>query len=246
MHQLSSLRVKDCLTTPEGKQHFNLIHFSESAKHYDFATRAMSLGSDQSWKRYLINYLPSGGAPSCLDLACGSGDLAFSLAQRYPKGQVVGLDITEEMLKIARARNSFSNLSFVQNDMCPLAYPDSCIDIVTGGYALRNAPDLKLALREVYRVLKPGGYAAFLDFSKPVSPLLQGCQYWLLKLWCGMWGLMLHGTSQVHGYISASLRSYPDSRTLSRLYWETGFHISQRKKFLGGITEVVLLRKPTC
>jgi len=243
MTNLAELHSEECVATPDGKRLYNEVHFTESARHYDKATAAMSLGQDASWKRHLIEQLPLAKAPKCLDLACGTGDLTFALASHYPQGSIDGIDITQEMLNFAKLRCKHSNISFLKNDMAALDYPDSSMDIVTGGYALRNAPNLEQALAEIYRVLKPGGTAAFLDFSKPVSPRMQKLEYWTLKLWCSMWGIILHGTPKVHGYISVSLRGYPDCQKLDLLYQRVGFTLVHRKRFLFGITEVFLLRK---
>ena len=98
------------IDTPEKKRLFNQQHFAVSAKRYDLATRAMSLGRDRSWKKHLIAALPQGGTPTCLDLATGSGDVALLLAQAYPKGQVTGIDLTAEMLQLAQERNVHDHL----------------------------------------------------------------------------------------------------------------------------------------
>ena len=83
------------------------------------------------------------------------------------------------------------------------------VDIVTGAYALRNAPDLRRALEEVRRILAPGGVAAFLDFARPSAPALAALQHRLLSTLCGFWGLVLHGNPEIHGrYIAASLAPY--------------------------------------
>ena len=94
------------IDTPEKKRTFNRQHFAVSATRYDLATRAMSLGRDRSWKKQLIAALPQGRMPNCLDLATGSGDLTFLLAQAYPEGRVIGLDLTTEMLQLANLESS--------------------------------------------------------------------------------------------------------------------------------------------
>jgi len=231
------------LSTPARKRQFNELHFAISAPRYDLATRILSFGQDAKWKHYLINALPPLSRPFCLDLACGTGDITFALAERFPQGQIEGLDITPAMLDIARRRNRYQHVVLVQKEMCPLDYPDCCADLIVGGYALRNAPDLKHTLTEIHRVLKPGGIGAFLDFSKPKNRVLQSVEYQLLKMWGGLWGLLLHGDVRVHGYISASLKGYPDRDRLQYLLRKLGFEILRRKQFLLGIIEVVVVRK---
>jgi demethylmenaquinone methyltransferase/2-methoxy-6-polyprenyl-1,4-benzoquinol methylase len=237
------LKAREWLDVPERKRAYNERHFAEAASRYDVATRMMSLGRDAAWKRALVGALPGLPCPVCLDLACGTGDVAFLLAGRYPEGVVTGVDLSEPMLAIARERNRFTNVRFEQGDLCGLPFPDGSADVVTGSYALRNAPDLRVALAEVRRVLKPGGIAAFLDFSNPDSPFLRRLQFLLLRAWCGLWGLLLHGTPEIHGYVAESLRAFPDRAKLLEIFLEQGFGVSAGRRFFLGITGVTILRK---
>ncbi len=231
------------IDTPEKKRQFNQQHFSVAAKRYDLATRAMSLGRDRSWKKQLIATLPQGGTPNCLDLATGSGDLAFLLAQAYPTGKVIGLDLTTEMLQLAKERNNYHHLDFICADMAITGMAAGSFDIITGSYALRNAADLGAILNEIQRLLKPGGHAAFLDFSKPVSLAAQKGQFLLLKSWCGLWGLLLHGDPGIHAYIADSLKQFPDRNNLHLLIGESGLDLIASRRFYAGMLELSLVRK---
>src|SRR5579863_2004131 len=151
------LTIGDHLEDAEKKKYYNERLFSEVAPRYDFITRVLSFGRDAAWKRALVSLLPSHESPLCLDLACGTGDITFLLAGKYPRGRVIGVDITEPMLAIARYHNTHPNVSFVNQDMGSLEIVSQSVDIVTGGYALRNAPDLGTAIGEICRVLKPCG-----------------------------------------------------------------------------------------
>ena len=240
-----ALKIKDYIHSPARKREYNEQHFSEAASRYDFATRAMSLGRDAAWKRWLVEALPQLSAPVCVDLACGTGDIAFLLAEKYPAGRVVGIDLTEPMLDLARKRSDSSNIEFIRQDMGATDFPDKSADIITGGYAVRNSAELRLAFLEIYRILKPGGYVALLDFSKPPSPWFQRLQYLVLKYWCGLWGLLLHGNPEVHSYISASLQAFPDRNQLRELIAETGFAVSHSRQFYFGTLELLVLQKQT-
>jgi ubiquinone/menaquinone biosynthesis C-methylase UbiE len=228
-------------------------------------------------------------APHCLDLACGTGDITFLLAAKYPAGHIVGLDVTEKMITLARSRcaaaedtdilshrehrehrdekinfsvssvhsvanqkfspwqkskETFNNITFIIQDMCKTNFPDESFDIVTGGYALRNAPNLEQALIEIRRVMKPGATAAFLDFSKPPNRFLQITKGMLLKFWGGFWGLLLHRNPQLYTYIAESLKLYPDRVALKQMLSRLGFtNIRSRKHFLG-FAETILFQKP--
>ncbi len=238
-----TLRARDYLGTSDGKKHFNEKHFAESAPRYDFATRALSLGQDASWKRQLIAALPDAQAPVCVDVACGTGDVTFLLAERYGEGEFIGVDLTREMIALANQRNSNDKVRFECGEMSRLGMEDGSVDVITGSYAIRNAPDLGEALAEFHRVLKPGGTLAILDFCKPDSTFFQAMQFHLLRFWGGLWGLLLHGNPEVHGYISKSLRSFPDVNSMKGVFRESGFRIVESEKHFGGMMMRYVLRK---
>ena len=239
----NALKISRQIDSPDKKRHFNEQHFTEAASRYDIATRAMSLGRDQSWKKELVNALPGITAPLCVDLACGTGDVAFLLGERFPEGRITGIDLTADMVSLADQRNYLDNVGFACRDMGETGFADASVDIVTGSYALRNAPDLALALQEVNRILKPGGHAAFLDFSKSGLPALQTVQYWLLKCWCGLWGTLLHGNPTIHAYIADSLEQFPPREEYHQLIQRTGFAIASCRLFYFGMLELVVIQK---
>lgn len=237
------LNIGRQIDSPEKKRDFNRRHFTTAAGRYDIATRCMSLGRDQSWKTRLVAVLPEIPAPICLDLASGTGDVALLLGARFPRGLVTGIDLTEEMVTLARHRNRLANVNFACGDMMDTGFADASVDIVTGSYALRNAPELTLALQEVRRILKPGGYAAFLDFSKSGGPVLQNLQYLLLKTWCGLWGTLLHANPTIHAYIADSLKQFPPRNTYHEKIRELGFDLVSSRLFFCGMLELLLIRK---
>ena len=238
------LNMHDYIHQAEGKLFFNRQMFSTIAPRYDFITRALSFGRDTSWKNRLVDDLPDSRNAHCLDIACGTGDITFRLAAKYPAGHIVGLDVTEPMIDYARERNTFSNITFTLQDMCRTNFADASFDIVTGGYALRNAPNLEEALIEIRRVMKPGATAAFLDFSKPPNHFLQKTKGLLLKIWGGFWGILLHRNPQLYTYIAKSLKQYPDRNALKQLITKLGFtNIRSRKHFLG-FAETLIFQKP--
>jgi demethylmenaquinone methyltransferase/2-methoxy-6-polyprenyl-1,4-benzoquinol methylase len=236
------LKLRDSLTTPDKKREFNKELFGGIAANYDRVNDLLSFWRDRAWKRDLIHSLPPLGRPRCLDIACGTGDLCERLAAKYPDAEIVGLDLTEEMLAIARTRVRGPRVTFREGDMCRMDFPDGSFDVVTGGYALRNAPDLKQALAEIRRVLKPGGMAAFMDFSKPPSKLFQCLEIGALAAWSGICGLLL-GKPKEYGYIVASLRQFPDREALHKLLEENGFTDIQSRLFFLGVIECVTFRK---
>lgn len=234
------LNIREGIQTPDQKRDYNSGLFTRVATEYDGATRAMSLGRDQTWKRWLVASLPQLTAPRCVDLACGTGDVTAALANRFPQGEIVGLDLTPAMIEVARERCAQPNVNFAVRDMCRTGLEDGWADVVTGSYALRNAPVLDDALTEIRRVLKPGGCAAFLDFAKPPARWRQSLQLPLLKAWGGFWGLVLHGGPE-HAYIAESLRQFPDRIALRQQFARHGFKLQHSRNCFGGMLEILVL-----
>ena len=240
-------RAKGNIENPEGKLEYNKALFARVAPKYGVVNNFLSLGRDSVWKDRLVDALPGLERPSCLDLACGTGDIAFRLAEKYPGGSVVGLDVTEAMIERARRRNRYDNVKFVVGDMTRTPFNDEGFDIVTGGYALRNAPDLGKALDETARLLKTGGTGAFLDFSKPANRVARRIEYALLRPWCAFCGLMLFGSSEVCTYIVESLKQYPDRESLKRQLKARGFgNITSERYYLGIIEALTFVKMRNC
>lgn len=236
------MNIRAAIQTPETKRRYNEDLFTRVADEYDIATRAMSFGRDRIWKRRLVGLLPSLPTAHCVDLACGTGDVTFELAKKYPHGEIIGIDLTPAMVKVAEDRSQFAHVSFRTMDMCRMDLPDGWADIVTGSYALRNAPVLADALREVNRILKPGGHAAFLDFSKSPARWWQSVQLPLLKGWGGLCGLLIHGAPE-HAYIAESLRQFPDHKEIRTHITNAGFDLVESRNCFGGMLEILHIRK---
>lgn len=237
------LKSRDYLDQPERKRLYNERLFEAVAPRYHFITRALSLGRDAAWKRQLVALLPDLEAPRCLDLACGTGDLTLLVHDRFPGSRVTGLDLTPAMIDLARTRRGADRVTFAVGDMTATGLPDASLDLVTGGYALRNAPDLERALREIHRILRPGGIGAFLDFSKPAHPWGQAITHAVLKTWGGFWGLLVHRNAEVYAYIAESLRRHPDRAAFRRLLGRVGFRELRAKRYYLGLLETIVVEK---
>jgi demethylmenaquinone methyltransferase/2-methoxy-6-polyprenyl-1,4-benzoquinol methylase len=241
----SLMSIRASIQTPHAKRDYNAQLFARVAEDYDQATRAMSLGRDRTWKRRLVQVLPQGRGPVCVDLACGTGDVVIELLRRFPDAVVTGVDLTPAMLEVAQRRTKnlpASQVRFLACDMCDTGLPQESVDVVTGSYALRNAPVLNDALREVHRILRPGGYAAFLDFAKSAKRWQQAVQLPLLKWWGGLWGCIIHGGPE-HAYIAESLRQFPSRVELRHRFSQRGFMVETAMNCFGGMLEIVLVRK---
>jgi ubiquinone/menaquinone biosynthesis methyltransferase len=240
---------RDILDDPGRKRQFNRLLFAEVAPKYDFVIRALSFGRDQAWKRKLIaSCHPQGEDPRCVDLACGTGDICRSLAEDFPLAQITGIDLSEDMLAIARKRGAEETRALLIDwrceDMGELSIESASADLVTGGYALRNAAELEVALGEIERILKPGGKAVFLDFSKSPNHLVAAITYGLLKFWGSFWGLVLHRNADVYGYIAGSLSRFPDRKRLNEAIVNADLEVQKSTLFYGGMLQLLVVRKP--
>jgi demethylmenaquinone methyltransferase/2-methoxy-6-polyprenyl-1,4-benzoquinol methylase len=190
----------------------------------------------------MLAMLPKTGVSVAIDLAAGTGDISRRLAFRYPSARIVALDLSPRMLREAGALSD--GIMPVVGDMCHPPIKDSAADLVTGSYALRNAPDLEAALAETYRMLRCGGTAAFLDFSKPSNPVLQRIEHAVLWLWGSLWGLLFHANPSVYGYIALSLARFPSRPALHRSLQSRGFLPGPAVRFFCGIIETFVISRP--
>lgn len=243
MSAAGRLNVRERLADPRQKRELNEQLFGVVAPRYDAITRVLSLNRDRVWKERMVDDLPPKTAPTCLDLACGTGDITFRLASKYPDGRIIGMDLTEPMLELARARCTAPHIDFRRGDMGRTGLGSGFVDIVTGGYALRNAGDLREVLAEIYRVLKPGGIGCFLDFSKPHGRARQKVESLVLKSWGGLWGWVFHGDPAVYTYIAESLARFPDRRQLAMMFRSQGFEVQSSTLLFCGIVQRITLRK---
>lgn len=243
MRRKDTLKVGAALDAPGSKRDYNERLFTEIAPRYDRITRLLSFGRDAFWKRDLVAGLPHESVERGVDVACGTGDLTALLRDRYPEARIMGVDLTESMLRLARQRHIGRELEFVRGDMARLPMADGSVDVLTGGYALRNAPDLAAFLGEVRRVLRPGGTAAFLDFSKSDSAWRAELDHTLLKIWGGFWGWGFHRDPHVYGYIADSLRRYPSRQALCGVFRAAGLDVREQSPRFFGMVEILRIQR---
>jgi ubiquinone/menaquinone biosynthesis methyltransferase len=240
--------LKEHVSSKEKKQPYVNRLFETIASRYDFFTVFMSYGMDRGWKRKLVEMLGLRGDEMALDIACGTGDIAFLIARRLRSGQAVGLDITQSMLEIAcrkQRESKIANASFHRADILSMPFADETFDYVTGGYALRNVPDIPAALLEIKRVLKPGGRMLSLDFAHPRNRAYRWLYLRYLTVVGSAAGLILHRDADTYRYIPETLKLYPGQRGVSRLMQQAGFVDTGYHEFGGGIMAINYGMKPS-
>ena len=201
--------------------------FSRIAGRYDLANRALSLGIDRAWRDRLVEEVWSRKPSLVVDLATGSGDVAFELRQELPPNvRIEGLDFCEPMLDEARrkqAKRGFGNMSFAHGDILSLPLNDAYADAVTIAFGYRNLGDRHRGLLEMRRILKPDtGHLYILEFSQPNSAVRPFYYFYLNSLLPNIAG-MLTGDRAAYRYLSDSIEAFPDRKGVSAELRQAGF-----------------------
>jgi demethylmenaquinone methyltransferase/2-methoxy-6-polyprenyl-1,4-benzoquinol methylase len=232
------MSLRERIATADGKRHYVRGLFATIADRYDLITRVLSYGQDRRWKRRLVDLASPAPRTRALDLACGTGDIAFDVAARGA-ARVAALDITPRMIALARRKRADpGGPVFLVGDMAALPFRDASFDLITTGYGLRNVPDLRAALVEMRRVLAPGGQALSLDFNRPDNPLVRAAYLRYLAVVGGALGWLLHRDPDTYRYIPASIQQYPGAARVAALMLECGFVRVRHDPVLGGLMSI--------
>ena len=202
--------------------------FDRIAPVYDAMNRMMTAGLDQRWRRATVEGVVHPG-DRVLDACCGTGDLAFAAAAAG--GRVTGIDFSRPMLD--RARRKAPEIGWVEGDALALPFEDDTFDAATVGFGVRNLADLEGGLRELRRVLRPGGRLAILEITQPQGLLAPFYRLWFDGV-IPVAGKVLPGGS-AYTYLPASVRRFPEPQGLAKLMDEAGFDDIRWRLFGGGI-----------
>ena len=215
--------------------------FSSVAKNYDIMNDLMSFGVHRLWKDALMDWLSPQPHQHLLDVAGGTGDIALRFLNRGG-GHVTILDINEDMLNAGQARSVMkpyhAQLDWLVGNAERLPLEDASFDRVTIAFGLRNVTDRQAALREFYRVLKPGGRFCCLEFSKVDNALLSKIyDEWSFKVMPQL-GQIVAKDKDSYQYLVESIRQFPDQFTLSDMMTEAGFGQTRYRNLSGGIAAI--------
>ena len=258
------MNLRSAISTPDGKRRYARRLFATIADRYDFITGFLSYGQDRRWKQRLIRLARLEPSDRVLDLACGTGDIVFAAAPHV--SCAVGLDVTHRMLQLARQRlppeggshgrsgsgdtvasaqgagdvaSAFRRKAcFVTGDMLALPFPDRSFTVVTIGYGLRNVPDLQQSLREIRRVVVPGGRVLSLDFNRPSNRVVRAAYLLYLTVVGSALGWVLHRDPDTYRYIPESIRGYPGAHGVARMMEDLGFTEVRVVPLLGGLMAI--------
>lgn len=224
--------------------------FARIACRYDVANRVLSGGLDLCWRRRLVAAVNASAPAKVLDLATGSGDVAFAIARKVMSAnQIVGMDFCQPMLDEAIAKqaadtqNRYAHLVFQQGDGLNLPLPATDFDAVTISFGLRNMADRARSLREMHRVLKPGGRLFVLEFSQPARWFRPFYLFYLRHIVPLVAGA-LTGDKAAYVYLNESIEAFPDREALAAEIGAAGFAPVQARALTFGVVALHEAVKP--
>jgi len=221
------------------KSKFVRENFEKIASHYDRFNDWNSFFLHRSWKNTLVRWLQEANPESVLDLCCGTGDIAFRISKLKSVRKLYAVDFSPSMLAFAKERlqhESTSRVVIQIGDAMDLKdWENSSLDAVTMGFGLRNVQDLRKCLREIHRILKPGGLFLNLDVGKVQNPAIRFfADFYFFRIvpWIGyaLWG----GKNEMFDYLPVSSLSYPSQEELKTILQQEGFTNIKYKNFAFG------------
>jgi demethylmenaquinone methyltransferase/2-methoxy-6-polyprenyl-1,4-benzoquinol methylase len=218
--------------------------FDAIAGRYDLMNRVMTLGQDQRWRRYVVAQAGNPKDGWVLDLATGTGDIAALIRASHPQAKVLGGDFSRNMLAEARRRFPDRDISWQACDAEALPFADGVLAAVSFGYLLRNVDDPLAVLREVYRVLQPGGRVVCLDTTPPAKNLLAPLIQLHFRYGIPLLGRLIAKDVAAYSYLTGSTMGFHNAEQLAALFSEAGFKAVGYRKFMLGTIAVHWGEKP--
>ena len=238
-----------------GKPHSSrpLYHiFTRIPDRYDLINHVITLGMDNSWRRQAALACLRDSPGRILDICCGTGDLAITIAQlaQYTP-EITGADYSQPMLEIAADKSSSStkgkNIRFINADVARLPFADSYFDCIGISFAFRNLtyknPLTESYLNEILRVLKPGGKFIIVESSQPESPIIRFLDHLYLRLWVFPSGYMLSGNKGAYHYLAESARHFYSADQMQEFLLKAGFKQATAKRLFFGAAAIYTAEK---
>jgi demethylmenaquinone methyltransferase/2-methoxy-6-polyprenyl-1,4-benzoquinol methylase len=218
--------------------------FDRIAPRYDLMNRLMTVGQDMRWRRFLVRQLGQLDNARVLDIATGTGDIAFEVRKQFPNAKVIASDFAVLMMRMGKARRSGSLVEWAAGDAQRMPFPKESFDAITSGYLFRNVPDIDLAFREQLRLLKSGGRMATLDTSPPPDNLLKPFILVHLKYVIPTLGKLITPDAEAYQYLPASTLRFKMPEDLAAMMRAAGFVNVGFQSFMFGTMAVHWGEKP--
>ncbi|WP_059170960.1 demethylmenaquinone methyltransferase [Bacillus sp. FJAT-27445] len=216
--------------------------FESIYDNYDKMNSVISFKRHIAWRKDTMKKMNVQPGSKALDLCCGTGDWTIALADAVGKeGEVIGLDFSKNMLKIGQQKIDalkLSQASLIHGNAMELPFPDNSFDYVTIGFGLRNVPDYMQVLKEMHRVVKPGGIVVCLETSQPTMPVYRQLYFFYFKYIMPMFGKLLAKSYEEYSWLQESARDFPGAKELARMFEGAGFKKVSFKPYSGGAAAV--------
>lgn len=221
--------------------------FNNIAPTYDTLNHRLSWDIDKGWRKKAIAQLQPFSPRHILDIATGTGDFAILAARMLTPEKLIGADISEGMMDIGRQKVKRARLeqiiSFEKEDCLQLSYPENSFDAVTAAFGIRNFPDLDRGLKEIFRVLKPGGHLSIVELTAPVAfPMKQ-----LFKVYSHtvlpIYGRLVSRDDSAYRYLTATIEAFPQGEQMVGIFKKAGFSEARFERLTFGICTMYLATK---
>lgn len=206
---------------------------------YDVMNSIISFQRHKVWRKDIMEKMHVEEGSSALDVCCGTGDWSIALAEACGfSGDVIGLDFSHNMLSVAerkKKRLGYEELSFIQGNAMDLPFEDNSFDYVTIGFGLRNVPDYMTVLKEMYRVVKPGGKVVCLETSQPTMIGFRQGYYFYFRFIMPLIGRLFAKSYEEYAWLHESAKSFPDKKKLKQMLMLSGLSHVHYKSYTGGV-----------
>lgn len=221
--------------------------FDNIAPTYDMLNHWLSWNIDRNWRNKAINQLQQAHPQKILDIATGTGDFAILSAIKLHPQQLIGADISERMMKIGRKKVEKKGLqdiiSFQREDCMHLSFEDNSFDAVTAAFGIRNFSDLEQGLKEMCRVLKPGGHLSIVELTEPTSFPVKQLFHIYSHTILPLYGRLISKDQSAYQYLTATIEAFPQGEIMNEILRKSGFSDASFKRLTFGICTMYLATK---
>lgn len=223
--------------------------FEKIYNRYDFMNSIISFQRHKAWRKDVMKKMAVKQGDSALDVCCGTGDWTFALGEAVGKqGKVTGMDFSKNMLSIGEKKlekSSMDQVSFQYGNAMELPYPDHTFDYATIGFGLRNVPDYMTVLKEMQRVVKPGGKVVCLETSQPTLPVFRQLYYFYFRFVMPLFGKLFAKSYKEYAWLHESAKDFPGKKKLAKMFNEAGLENVRVKTYTFGVAAMHMGTKPS-
>ncbi|KGP73009.1 demethylmenaquinone methyltransferase [Pontibacillus yanchengensis] len=222
--------------------------FEKIYNRYDLMNSIISFQRHKAWRKDVMKKMQVHSGDQALDVCCGTGDWTIALSEEVGnKGRVVGLDFSQNMLSVGRKKKqelSLKNTEFIHGDAMNLPFEDNEFDFVTIGFGLRNVPDYMTVLKEMARVVKPGGKVVCLETSQPTAMGFRQAYYFYFRYIMPAFGRLFAKSYDEYAWLHESAKDFPGREELRKMFQDAGLSPVEVKSYTGGVAAMHMGEKP--